>query len=211
MKIWAKTEEFREGKFLVVRRDGTIPAWPHFVLGARDPAAPAALRAYALACSSEGLDSEYIASINELADDFARYRQLHGSGDADAPPHRTDDPQVIAAMRGFDALISVRHSQDHQKSITEAFRPPPRPAPENTLRDSVNHPPHYQRIGDCPACGGPIEAIDVTKARGFRDGNALKYLLRAGKKGPALEDLKKARWYIDHLVSELEAADDNGA
>ena len=40
MKILAKTEEFSEGKFLVVRRDGSIPHWPHFVLGARDPAAP---------------------------------------------------------------------------------------------------------------------------------------------------------------------------
>ena len=207
-----KTEEkFREGKFLVVRRDGTIPEWPHFVLGARDPAAPAALRAYARACSLEGLDREYVANVRNLAADFAQYHQLHGTGHADAPPHRRDDPQVIAVMRGHDGLISAHHI----RNITEAFRPPPRPPPANTLHDSVNHPPHYQRVGDCPTCGGPIEAIDVTKARGFRDGNALKYLLRAGKKGPALEDLKKARWYIDHLVSELEAelaaADDNGA
>ena len=46
MKIWDKTEEFKEGKFLVVRRDGSVPHWPHFVLGARDPGAPTALRAY---------------------------------------------------------------------------------------------------------------------------------------------------------------------
>jgi hypothetical protein len=39
MKIWAKTDEFHEGKFLVVRRDGSVPHWPHFVLGARDPVA----------------------------------------------------------------------------------------------------------------------------------------------------------------------------
>jgi len=54
MKLWAKTTEFSEGKFLVVRRDGSIPAWPHFVIGARDPAAPVALRAYADAAERLG-------------------------------------------------------------------------------------------------------------------------------------------------------------
>lgn len=45
MKIWAKTSEFSEGKFLVVRRDGSIPCWPHFVLGAREAEAKAAAKA----------------------------------------------------------------------------------------------------------------------------------------------------------------------
>ena len=36
-----------EGKYLVKRRDGTVVEWPSFVLGARDPHAAAALRAYA--------------------------------------------------------------------------------------------------------------------------------------------------------------------
>ena len=107
MKIWAKTKEFSEGKFLVVRRDGSIPHWPHFVIGARDPAAPVALLAYASACSAMGLDPEYVRSINELAEDFERYRAAQGDGDADAPPHRTDDPSVIDAMRGHQATISV--------------------------------------------------------------------------------------------------------
>jgi hypothetical protein len=108
MKIWAKTEEFSEGKFLVVRRDGSVPHWPHFVLGARDPAVPAALRAYAAECATLGYDPEYVASIRELADDFKAYREAEGNGDADAAPHRVDDPQVIRAMRGDDAEIYVR-------------------------------------------------------------------------------------------------------
>lgn len=109
MKIWAKTAEFSEGKFLVVRRDGTVPHWPHFVLGARDPLAPVALRAYAAACRQDGaLDPEYADSIMELANDFDRYRQSQGDGDPDAPPHRHDDPAVIAAMRGNDSTFSVR-------------------------------------------------------------------------------------------------------
>lgn len=35
MRVWAKTKEFSEGKFLVVRRDGTTPEWPHFVIRCR--------------------------------------------------------------------------------------------------------------------------------------------------------------------------------
>lgn len=108
MKIWAKTKEFSEGKFLVVRRDGTSPHWPHFVLGARDMAAPVALRAYADAAEKMGYDPEYVASIRDLADDFRDYCVQEGTGDPEAPPHRTDDPAVIAAMRGTGATISVR-------------------------------------------------------------------------------------------------------
>lgn len=100
MRIWAKTKEFFEGKFLVVRRDGTIPAWPHFVLGARDPAAPAALHAYADKAARLGLDPEFVKSVRELAEDFDTYRFKYGNGDPDAPPHRTDNPSVLAMMRG---------------------------------------------------------------------------------------------------------------
>lgn len=108
MKIWAKTEEFSEGKFLVVRRDGSVPHWPHFVIGARDPAAPEALRAYADIAERLGFDPEYVASIRELSSDFYAYRLQQGDGDPEAAPHRKDDPRVIAAMRGHDATISVR-------------------------------------------------------------------------------------------------------
>jgi hypothetical protein len=107
MKIWAKTKEFSEGKFLVVRRDGSVPHWPHFVMGARDPAAPAALRAYADVAAQLGFEPGYIASIRELAGDFDAYRAAEGNGDPEAPPHRKDSPEVIAAMRGLPAMISV--------------------------------------------------------------------------------------------------------
>lgn len=101
MKAWAKTDEFKEGKFLVVRRDGSVPHWPHFVLGGRDPHAPAALRAYADACGSDpNLDPEYAKSVREIANDFEAYREVHGSGDPDAPPHRKDDPGILEVMRG---------------------------------------------------------------------------------------------------------------
>jgi hypothetical protein len=47
--------------------------------------------------------------------------------------------------------------------------------------------------------GGDIEAIDIIEmyGLGFSLGNAIKYILRAGKKGDAVEDLVKAVWYIN--------------
>jgi hypothetical protein len=109
VKIWLKTKEFFEGKFLVVRRDGSIPHWPHFVLGARDPSAPIALRAYAEHARLSGCDEEYVTSIIELADDFETYRKREGNGDPPAGPHRKDDPDVVDVMRGDDGSITVWH------------------------------------------------------------------------------------------------------
>lgn len=56
----------------------------------------------------------------------------------------------------------------------------------------VNRPKHYRSSRD------GLEAIDVIEAfgLGFHEGNAIKYILRAGRKGPALEDLQKAVWYL---------------
>lgn len=103
MKIWAKTEEFSEGKYLVVRRDGTIPAWPHFVIGGVDPAASAGLRGYAAKAEELGFDPEYVASIRELANDFDGLTGT-AKADPDAPPHRTDDPYVLELMRAGDTI-----------------------------------------------------------------------------------------------------------
>ena len=74
------------------------------------------------------------------------------------------------------------------------------------MKDMVNHPSHYQSKNG-------LEAIDVIEA--FTDGldgieavdtaNAIKYLLRWKSKN-GIEDLKKARWYINHLIDKLEHA-----
>jgi hypothetical protein len=68
------------------------------------------------------------------------------------------------------------------------------------MLDEVNHPPHY---------GGetnPYEAIKVIDAHelGFCLGNAVKYILRAGKKGIATLDLQKAAWYIQHEIENRQ-------
>lgn len=122
MKIWAKTKEFFEGKFLVVRRDGSIPHWPHFVLGARDPAVPATLRYYALQCENFGYDKEYVDSIMDLANDFEAYRAAQGLGDPDAAPHRVDDPLIVDLMGGRvpAALVQLHRDQGNVLKPTPA-------------------------------------------------------------------------------------------
>lgn len=65
--------------------------------------------------------------------------------------------------------------------------------------DPINTPSHY----DCSI--QPIDAIDAW-GLGFCLGNVVKYVARAGKKDPAklVEDLKKARWYLDRRIKQLE-------
>lgn len=74
------------------------------------------------------------------------------------------------------------------------------------MADAVNHPKHYN------AHPSGVECIDVVEHMPFNVGNAVKYLWRAGLKGDALEDLKKARWYVEREISKREKeAHDAGA
>ena len=76
------------------------------------------------------------------------------------------------------------------------------------MSDMVNHPDHYT--------SGKIEVIDFIEDQqlGFNLGNVVKYVSRSGKKKSkgkslelkALEDLKKARWYLDREISQRAKA-----
>lgn len=66
--------------------------------------------------------------------------------------------------------------------------------------DAVTHPRHYT------SHPSGIECIQVTEHMNFCRGNAMKYIWRAGEKGDEIEDLKKARWYIDHEIARLAKA-----
>ena len=65
------------------------------------------------------------------------------------------------------------------------------------MNDPVHNPSHYK--------SGGIEVIDVIEAfdLNFRLANVIKYVLRAGRKGDALEDLEKAAWYLDREIDKL--------
>lgn len=66
--------------------------------------------------------------------------------------------------------------------------------------DPVHHPSHYTFIPATPKYPNGIEAIDVTRWFPFAEGNVLKYVIRAGRKGNRLEDLRKARQYLDFAI-----------
>lgn len=92
--------ETPEGKYLVKRRDGSVVEWPLFVLGARDPHAEMALRAYANSASTDpDMTSEFVDRLYQLADEFAAYRRANGTGDPGRGRHRTDDPETVSEMR----------------------------------------------------------------------------------------------------------------
>jgi hypothetical protein len=66
--------------------------------------------------------------------------------------------------------------------------------------DPVNHPSHYV------SHPSGIECIQVTEHMGFNLGNAIKYVWRADLKDDALEDLRKAAWYISREIQKRERA-----
>jgi hypothetical protein len=126
MKIWAKTEEFSEGKYLVVRRDGTVPEWPHFVLGGFDPCAAPALRTYAAVARAGGYDKAYCASIEELADDFERLAETERArkiANPSAPPHRRDSPFIVQLMGGRRDVAHVELRREHAGQRPDENRP----------------------------------------------------------------------------------------
>lgn len=64
----------------------------------------------------------------------------------------------------------------------------------------VNHPRHYN--------SGNIETIDLIKDMGIAEafcvGNAIKYITRYQHKGNPVEDLEKAKWYLEYTINLLK-------
>jgi len=66
------------------------------------------------------------------------------------------------------------------------------------MSSNVNHPKHYNN--------GKIEVIAAIEdwMMGFCDGNVIKYVARHRHKGKPIEDLKKAKWYLERLIQQYE-------
>jgi hypothetical protein len=66
---------------------------------------------------------------------------------------------------------------------------------KNKKQDLINHPSHYTQ---------GIECADYVYSHKmcFFQGNAIKYLTRYKHKGTPLQDLEKARWYINYLINQ---------
>lgn len=123
----------------------------------------------------------------------------------------TDDKRARCVVCEYDVALaeSAEYREQHQKlphgyahvQCAVAWRKCEE-TNKRTAPQSVNHPSHYG--GDTT-----YEAIKVIEAwsLGFCLGNAVKYICRSGKKPGAetLEDLKKARWYVDREIARLES------
>lgn len=76
-----------------------------------------------------------------------------------------------------------------------AQRPNP---PEASNHDPVNRPAHYTKHPS------GVECIQITEHMNFNLGNAVKYIWRADEKGSTIEDLQKARWYLDREIQRRQ-------
>ena len=71
---------------------------------------------------------------------------------------------------------------------------------DKPLNDPVSRPVHYTQHPS------GVECIQITEHMGFCVGNAIKYLWRAGLKTDAIEDLKKAAWYVNREIERRTRA-----
>ena len=97
----------------------------------------------------------------------------------------------------------TRHEEYMKQAMKQSDVKQMWPSPDSV--DMVNSPPHYNQTGiEC------IHAISAATGDGFKyylQGNILKYLWRFDYKDKPVEDLEKARWYLDKLIEEVMAHD----
>ena len=67
---------------------------------------------------------------------------------------------------------------------------------EKEIMESVEHPPHYNKHPS------GVECIDIVEHMSFNLGNVVKYVWRADEKGNAVEDLRKAKFYIEREIAK---------
>ncbi|AEV52030.1 hypothetical protein [Rhodococcus phage REQ1] len=129
------------------------------------------------------------------------FRPLHWSPESMFVLHTQEEREPLTNEQAAEELVSKLRAV-----------PDPVDEDEDMLtvdHDAVHHPSHYRTIPATIKHPNGIEAIDVTRWFPFAEGNVLKYLLRAGHKGDRLEDLRKARQYLDFAIEFEEEARTN--
>lgn len=94
---------------------------------------------------------------------------------------RPEDPSTFTKP----CILDLDHEGKHDWAIRE------------DMQEAVEHPPHYT------SHPSGVECITVTEHMTFNLGNAVKYIWRAGSKGDALQDLRKAAWYVQREIDRL--------
>ena len=177
------------------------------------------------------LPDEYVEALDRVPDPPARSRRLYWS--SPTPPAGLDDPSQNPYGEGDvtlyvpESLETLYREKGFSKwgtpsrrylEIWEGYEPsvpsPADPAPIAVAGEAVEAPDHYTWLGQSLAALGlsdaaNVESWDVLDAAFPSDPllwNCSKYLLRQGRKGgeeKRLEDLRKARQYLDRQIAQL--------
>jgi len=122
------------------------------------------------------LDPDANEKMNKFLKDQDMCRVCNGAGILQGGPNR---PSVSCG--NCHGLGKYKYLKEKQKQ-----------------EEKVNHPKHYTF--------GTIEVIEVIEdwELGFHEGNCIKYIARAKHKGEELQDLKKAQWYLNKKIKNME-------
>jgi hypothetical protein len=93
---------------------------------------------------------------------------------------------------GFVSLVVPKRKDKEMGELEDSMNR----HPAGKKDDVVNHPGHYTKFS--------VEVIDITENLDFLSGNIVKYVVRAPFKGEQLQDLRKAQWYLNRLISKVE-------
>lgn len=120
-------------------------------------------------------------------DGVCRCRGCHAAVEAEKPE------------RGADSVNQLKRHANPLNLYDQLVPDAPCISELGLKPDPINHPKHYT------SHPSGIECIQITEHMGFCLGNAVKYIWRADLKADAIEDLKKARWYIDRELARRGA------
>jgi len=98
-------------------------------------------------------------------------------------------------MLTLPEFLEMADGKTPQKSQEQIAREHANIVRDMAWHDPVNHPKHYTQHPS------GVECIQITEHMGFCLGNAVKYIWRADLKHDAIEDLEKAKWYLEREIA----------
>lgn len=113
---------------------------------------------------------------------------------------KTNESLIPKIPKVWDGKSVLKRVFVRPPELKVMYAPMTEPDKDVPTVDLVNHPPHYKV--------GGVETIDFIEAKGlgYNLGNVVKYLTRADHKGNKVQDLEKARWYLEREIMRQHIA-----
>lgn len=159
---------------------------------------------YKVLCKDKDEANQFIKSVNDILNMYdyvtvADLCELRGEDSSFTDSRLGWDGQILFETVAGELSVELRLPDPYYISAAD----------KKESVDMVNHPTHYQSKSG-------LEAIQVIEAfteklhgiEATDTGNVIKYILRWPDKN-GLEDLKKAKWYLEHLIDHIEKENDN--